>query len=266
MLTLTLPSPNGTFCTMSLQRYKSFVKSRVPFAYRSYLWIRDVFPSRVFDNIYHNNGWTSVSGRGSTLDETENIRRDVPTLIANFEIKTILDIPCGNHAWMSRVNLGGCKYLGADIVRDLISQNRRQYAGGRQEFVVLDLTNDHLTTVELIICRDCLVHLSFRLIAKALRNIKLSGSKYLLTTTFPSRDRNEDIKTGGWRTLNLRASPFNFPEPILLINEGCKEAGGAYGDKSLGLWRIDEIPDPGWHLHGQETLPNENQANSLKKE
>lgn len=119
MLTLTLPSPNGTFCTMSLQSYKPLVKSRVPFAYRSYLWIRDAFPSRVFVNIYHNNGWTSVSGRGSTLDETENIRRHVPALIAKFEIKTILDIPCGNHAWMSRVNLGGCKYLGSDMVRDV---------------------------------------------------------------------------------------------------------------------------------------------------
>src|SRR5579872_2900350 len=220
---------------MRLQAYKTFVKSRMPFVYTSYLQMRDAFPSRIFTKIYRENGWTSISGRGSTLDQTEIIRREISTLIVDLGIKTILDIPCGNHAWMGQVNLEGCKYIGADIVRDLISRNSRQYGRMDKEFVVLDLTVDPLPSVDLIICRDCLVHCSFALISKALRNVRASRSKYFLTTTFPARERNEDIKTGGWRPLNFRVFPFNFPEPVLLINEQCTEADGAYADKSLAL-------------------------------
>jgi hypothetical protein len=64
----------------------------------------------------------------------------------------------------------------------------------------------------------------------------------LLTTTFPAAADNEDIVTGDWRVLNLECSPFDFPPPMELLNEGCTEAGGRFADKSLGLWRIADLP------------------------
>ena len=231
---------------MSLQTCKKFVKTRMPRVYSFYLVAWDSFHSRVFTNIYRNKVWRSISGAGSTLAETENIRRDIAALIMDRLPKSILDIPCGNHLWMNDVDMKECRYIGADIVKDLVSRNRAQYPAANKEFVVLDITSSPLPTVDLIICRDCLVHLSERLIAKALHNIKTSRSTYLLTTTFPDRNLNEDIKTGDWRTLNLQAYPFNFPQPILLMREGCGEAAGMYKDKSLGLWRVDDIPDPSW--------------------
>jgi len=29
---------------------------------------------------------------------------------------------------------------------------------------------------------------------------------------------------------------------LRLLNENCTEGDGAFGDKSLGLWRVDDIP------------------------
>ena len=72
-------------------------------------------------------------------------------------------------------------------------------------------------------------------------NIKRSRILYLLTTTFPDCEENEDITTGDWRLLNLERPPFNLPPPIQLINEGCSESNGKYSDKSLGLWLIEDI-------------------------
>jgi hypothetical protein len=95
---------------------------------------------------------------------------------------------------------------------------------------------------DLLLCRDCLVHLSFADIDKALRNIRRSSLAYLLTTTFPAESVNADIVTGDWRPLNLQAAPFNLPTPVELINEGCTEGDGAFADKSLGLWRIRDLP------------------------
>ena len=79
-------------------------------------------------------------------------------------------------------------------------------------------------------------------ISSAIKNIKQSKITYLLTTTFPNCELNEDITTGDWRLLNLEKQPFNFPPPLRLINEQCSEGGGLYKDKSLGLWKVQDIP------------------------
>ena len=76
---------------------------------------------------------------------------------------------------------------------------------------------------------------------RALRNICDSGSTYLMTTSFPGRRKNEDIVTGQWRPLNLEVAPVAFPAPLRIVNEGCTEGDGAFRDKSLGLWRVDDV-------------------------
>jgi hypothetical protein len=93
----------------------------------------------------------------------------------------------------------------------------------------------------MIIVRDCLVHLSYEDINSAIKNIKSSGSKYLLTTTFTNYHLNHDIVTGDWRPLNLQEKPFNFSSPILVINENCTEGNGEYKDKSMAMWDISKV-------------------------
>ena len=66
----------------------------------------------------------------------------------------------------------------------------------------------------MILCRDCLVHLPFRHVRRAVRNFKRSGARWLLTTTFCNRQTNDDAAPGAWRPLNLCRDPFRFPEPF----------------------------------------------------
>jgi len=97
-----------------------------------------------------------------------------------------------------------------------------------------------LPAADMLLCRDCLVHLSNAHIRRALANIRASDTTYLLTTTFTDRDRNQDIPTGSWRPINLLLPPYNFPEPLRLIDERCPDP--TYADKHLGLWRVADIP------------------------
>jgi hypothetical protein len=62
--------------------------------------------------------------------------------------------------------------------------------------------------------------------------------EYLLTTTFPDHDQNEDVEDGDWRLLNLELPPFSLPKPLAIFTEHCEEEGGAFADKSLALWRV----------------------------
>ena len=198
----------------------------------------------IFTDISDKNAWIgkeSISGPGSDIAQTETISKQLPVLFSKYGIKKMIDIPCGDFNWMKHVTLDGVDYIGADILSDLIIKNTRLYERDGIHFKRLDLTRDKLPSVDLILCRDCLVHLSFNKIFRAFKNIYKSQSHYLLTTTFTERQENFNIPTGHWRPLNLQKSPFELPEPLELINEGCTENNGAYTDKSLGLWKLSDI-------------------------
>ncbi len=206
--------------------------------------MRSSTPERVFTEIYRRNRWRgrdSVSGTGSDLEQTAHLLRQLPTLLRDFRIQTLLDIPCGDFHWMRRLQLGDIVYTGADIVGEMIDENNARYASEGVSFRVLNLLEDPLPRVDLVFCRDCLVHFSHADVRRALRTLIESRSAYLLTTTFPSRRENRDIVTGEWRPLNLEAAPFHLPPPLRLIEEHCTEKDGAYQDKALGLWRLEDV-------------------------
>lgn len=211
-----------------------------------YRCFRRVLPFRksmasVFGSFYEHNGWqdpSSRSGPGSNIRQTESIRGQLPSLIQRLDIRSVLDIPCGDFHWMSTVELAVESYVGADIVWDLIKENKTKYASQNVRFECLDITRDNLPQVDLVLCRDLLVHLPFKLIDKALCNLKRSGSRYLLTTTFLQRGTNEEIELGGWRPIDLCAQPFCFPKPIEILVETRE---GTFDDKALGLWQIEDL-------------------------
>lgn len=194
----------------------------------------------VFEKIYQQNGWEneeSVSGSGSTLEQTVEVRRFLPHLLEAFDIKSMLDIPCGDMNWMSQVELPAeLKYIGADIVPGLIAANKRRFP--RTDFRVLDMTNDKLPQVDVILARDVLGHFSNAAVRLALVNMRRSRSRYLLTTTFPAEQTEGDIRTGQWRPINL-ASWFGMPDPIAFWPEIDVEfPDGHTSTKGLGLWDL----------------------------
>ncbi len=204
-------------------------------------------PQQVFKQIYESNHWNgqeSVSGTGSDPAQTQAVITTINSLIKELNIKSILDLPCGDFAWMQHVDLEQVNYIGGDIVEELVAQNQLQFGSKNVQFMHLNLISSLLPTCDLILTRDCLVHLSFQDIVSCIQNVKSSGCKYLLTTTFARRSLNYDIPTGEWRAINLLKPPFNFPAPLRIFNEGCHEDGGEYKDKSLGLWLVEDIPVP----------------------
>jgi hypothetical protein len=199
----------------------------------------------VFTSYYDSNFWQgkeSVSGPGSDYEQTKFLVPELQILLEDLKVKSMLDIPCGDFNWMKNINLDGIKYHGADIVDDLIKKNNKKYKTQNIKFSVLDLVEDKLPEVDLIMVRDCFVHLTNQDIFKALNNIKQSNSKYILTTNFLWKHigYNQDIDTGGWRRINLSDSPFNMGYPEKIIVEGNTQSNDR--DKTMSLWKVDSIP------------------------
>ena len=210
-----------------------------------YLKYRNKSTQEIFTNIYNTNHWKSsesISGAGSELQQTNLLIQELNIILKSYFIKSMLDIPCGDFNWMRFVDLAETKYIGGDIVNKLILNNTNSYSANNQiDFKVINLITDKLPKVDLIFTRDCLVHLSFKDIFASVENIKKSGSKYLLTTTFINRNINNDILTGSWRPLNLEIAPFFFPKPVALIIENCTEDNGNFSDKAMALYNVKDL-------------------------
>lgn len=196
----------------------------------------------VFRQIYIKNRWgnqESVSGPGSTLECTENIRRELPLLFKSLKIKTVLDAPCGDYNWFGLVQKEtGVRYIGADIVPDLVARNQESFNSQDVSFTLLDITSEHLPEADLWLCRDCLFHLRNKDIANVLTQFKKSKIQYLLTSLHPECLENTDIPTGSFRLLNLQLAPFDLPAPILKIKDWIPGLPVCY----LALWDRDMIP------------------------
>lgn len=207
---------------------------------------------KVFSEVFHNNLWggdVSKSGPGSDLEQTRVIRTAIVDIIKKYNISSMIDAPCGDFYWMKEVVKNQqCtleSYTGIDIVEDLIKKNNEQYGNSHVNFISLNLAEQKIPKADLILTRDCFIHLSFSNIFKILKNHQQSGATYVLISTYVY-DHRKNVDVDGFyihgRALNMQKYPFNLPEPILLINEACTEGNGAYADKSLGLWKSADLP------------------------
>lgn len=194
-----------------------------------------------FTQHYQRRDWNepeSVSGRGSSLGSTETIRRQLPALFTELGVRRVIDAGCGDFNWFQEVRVELDDYLGIEVVESLAALNEQRHGGQGRHFASLDIIRDPLPAADLILCRDCLVHLKNRQVLAALRNFRRSQSSYLLATTFTAPRPNRDVPLGGWRPLNLEREPFSLGPPLRLISEAESVEDSHFSDKSLGLWSL----------------------------
>ena len=104
--------------------YFLYVNLKIKFKY--IFWTR----KNIFTDIYLNNKWGdkySLSGTGSNLNQTKIILKEIANTIKRYEIKNILDIPCGDFYWMREMDFTGLNYIGGDIVSELINENIKKF-------------------------------------------------------------------------------------------------------------------------------------------
>jgi SAM-dependent methyltransferase len=182
-------------------------------------------------------GQVTRSGAGSTLEATASIRAELPGLLARHSIDSVLDAPCGDFHWARHVDWSGVRYVGVDVVADLVAQNRERYAGDGIRFEHADIARDELPRARAVLCRDCLFHFSVADLARTLANFRRTGATYLLTSTFPALSENRAIATGDFHPINLEIAPYRFPAPLERVRDAPLE-------KYLGLWRFRDLPAP----------------------
>ena len=226
-----------------------------------YYWLRKIFVSKyiqffvlkktflrkfVFYLIYKSNHWNKhvesnkdnlmVSGPGSIPGsaQTKNIIINLNEFIKKNDIKKILDMPCGDFAWMKELLKINNKidYTGYDIVKEIIDINNKKYSSDKIRFLLKDIINEkNFDNYDLIFVRDFFIHINNKDINKVLTSIKNSKIKYLACSNYNDKLFNDDVFVGQHRKINLSIEPFNMKDVIHKFSEN-------EDDKYLNFYKI----------------------------
>jgi len=209
-----------------------------PFAYEAPLDASG--RERMFEGIYKTNSWGSAesrSGTGSELRRSERYRHALLHFLREQKIGSMFDAPCGDLNWMRLVlDDYPMRYVGGDIADSALALARQNRPG--VQVLKFDICRDPFPDCELWHCRDALFHLSFADARLALRNAARSNARLALMTTHHSRWlKNVDIRTGGWRHLDLERPPLSLPKPIAYL----PDTGPREFPRFVGVWAMNAL-------------------------
>jgi len=202
--------------------------------------------------IFEHRDWSrgtegvSKSGFNASLRSTKRLRAAFPALFADYQIKRFVDAPCGDFFWMQHVDLTGIEYWGLEISKTLNDFNQ-QFASPMRHFALGDITSDPLPAADLLMVRDCLVHLQFDMRWAFFENFVASGITWLLITSWIRPDNRWVYKNGGEKSFNMMAAPFSFPAPERFILETADRLPEGEAEnletthRGMGLWHRDAI-------------------------
>jgi SAM-dependent methyltransferase len=188
---------------MSGYRFKSELRRILPRTLtkvydRHRLWLARSRNARrgiqdVFREVYRRNEWGGVkgdfcSGSGSEPLQTAAYTEAVRAFVRQRDIKAVVDLGCGDYRVGRLLRTTGVRYVGVDIVPELIERNRKIFADEETQFECCDLLEDELPAGDVCLVRQVLQHMSNREIGRAVA--RLGRYPYVLITEhLPAPDR-----------------------------------------------------------------------------
>jgi len=173
-------------------------------------------------DFYSNADWPpkdiqriSASGAGSDRGyATVTSLKIITDAISKFNVKSMIDIPCGDVNWIfdSLETDTLPLYIGLDISFGVIDVNKQRFGHHKNKhFRFWDATVCPLPATDLVHVRDVIQHMTLDQGVKYFCNVFKSDAKVLITTTFSEPVENMNIREGGFYENNLLLEPFSFP-------------------------------------------------------
>jgi SAM-dependent methyltransferase len=222
------------------QRHGELLPEAVIWAYQRYVLARDrrLFAARslreTFEEIYDRGLWkvpgnNVQSGTGSGEPYAESYATLVRSLIERLDIRTVVDLGCGDFSVGALIVEDTIDYVGVDVVGRLIATNNERFASDNIRFVTLDLTAQPPPLGDLALLRQVLQHLSNDEILAVLT--RCAGYPAILVSEHvpapgkwsPNRDKphGPDTRLYDNSGVVLEAPPFSIPvEEIQVLPYG----------------------------------------------
>ena len=195
---------------------------------------RSILRKIVFTSIFESKHWVqngdrqpkeyiSISGHGSNINtkQSNNLISSLLIFIEKYQINSLLDMPCGDFLWMREFlkKKSEIKYLGIDIVDEIIKKNKKKYENEKVKFASFDIINFYTEEkFDLVFMRDFFIHINNSDIKKILINLQKMNIDYFAFENYDIK-KNEDVTIGRHRKINLKLDPFNLGEPMYYFKD-----------------------------------------------
>jgi 2-polyprenyl-3-methyl-5-hydroxy-6-metoxy-1,4-benzoquinol methylase len=178
-----------------------------------------------FTDLYDHAVWGVNSqgephcGSGSTKESSSEYMIFLDKFLRKHEIKTIVEVGCGDWEFMQHMDLSGIQYLGIDVVKKMIDSNNRKFRTHAIAFMHADAAYTDLPQADLFLCKDVMQHLPNKDIFKICS--QFNKFRYCLIVndvniTEPSLNNLRLQRRVGYRPVDLTKQPFNLPAEIVL--------------------------------------------------
>ena len=192
------------------------VRKRLYNEFPKYRYIDEIKTSHrdVFTHIYKTNHWEHGSGGGSLPERTVEYRNYIENFLTEKQIKSVVDLGCGDFQFSKLILWGNTKYTGIDVVESLMKKNNDKFSTKNVKFIAGDVLNCDIPECDLLIIKDVFIHWTNDEIKSFFsRSIK---AKYILVTNDPT-DSNKDIPMPGkFREVDITKPPFNIKAKLVL--------------------------------------------------
>jgi len=185
-----------------------------------------------FSAIYADNSWDTErrSGPGSDPKLTRPYTNLIHEFLHSHNIRSVVDVGCGDWSFSKLIDWSGVDYLGIDVVSGLIDHLNDTYGKPGVRFMHADVSEHELPTADLAISKDVLQHWPTDMILKFIG--RLDSFKYAVLTNdckVVCRDwrhlwigqeifhPNSDISIGDYRPVRLREAPFYLKAQQLAV-------------------------------------------------
>jgi SAM-dependent methyltransferase len=189
----------------------------------------------VFDGIYTEEYWGGGSGGGSTPAASKPYVLFLESFLRKNNIKSIVDLGCGDWQFTRHLDLSGIHYTGIDAAKSIVEVNSLSYGSSNIHFS--HFTGDYsiVPKADLLLCKDVLQHLDTASVHEVVKSVIPLFRFSLVTNDVPNRSLigklvdkikgrdpftlhglNREIQIGDYRLLDLRFPPFSLDASVAL--------------------------------------------------
>ncbi len=169
-----------------------------------------------FAQIYARDEWGGGSGPGSSPTHAMGYVRFLQAFIGRNQVRSVVDLGCGDWQVSRLIDWQGVQYDGFDIVPEVIERDARAFGSDAVRFHLVDGPDPVLPPADLLIVKDVLQHWSNKSVLAFLPTI--GRFKFaLLTNCVDPRGETapRDTEDGGFRYLDLRQPPFSLDAELV---------------------------------------------------
>lgn len=168
-----------------------------------------------FRKYYENedDGWGGGSGAGSNPHYVLPYRQFLENFLYLNNIRTVVDIGCGDWAFSRFLNLEGVHYRGFDVVESVVQKNRDRFGSASVRFDIMPADLRQVPRADLLIMKDVLQHLPNHDIFRHRAELFDRYPRCLITNSYRKLDSGSNVdiyEYGSFRCLDLNGPPYMF--------------------------------------------------------